>query len=132
MAKNVMLISQMDDWDRETCAVKNAPLLTAGELFTIRILPENKCFDSPEQTCIQTEWAGIADIAGILLGNSIACIDCFADVEVGISYELDCVFVESGASSSFLLDMYAFGIGQFETPLPKIFDMQLQLACLTR
>ena len=61
MAKTVMPTSQMYDQSWDACAVKNVPLLTAGELFTIRVLPENDCFDSPEQTCIQTGWIGIAE-----------------------------------------------------------------------
>jgi hypothetical protein len=115
MAKTVAPISQMCGEGGLMRADKMS-LLTAGELFTIRVLPETGYFDGPPQNYIQIEWITIAEVLNEAITDSI----CFADAEadVGGLEDLDYDFSESSMSGSFLLETYRLGIGCFEMLLP--------------
>ncbi len=111
MAKPAAPISQKmygEGWD--VCTDEKTPLLTAGELFTIRILPEANCFDGPTQNCIQIEWISIAEVLDEGNNDSI----CLAEADAGGLEELAYDFSESSISVSFLLEVYVLGIGCFE------------------
>ncbi len=127
MAKSAAPISQMYGEGGDVCTDKKAPLLTAGELelFTISILPEAGCFDSPKQSYIQIEWISIAEV----LGNATADSGCLVEADAGGFEELSCDFSGSSMSVLFLLKAYGLGIGCFEKLPPQgTVDMQPQLA----
>ena len=116
IAKTVAPISQQqygEGWDVR--ADEKMPLLTAGELFTIRVLPEIGCFDGPAQNCIQIEWITIAEVLNGATADSI----CLAEADAGGLEDLVYDFSESSMSSSFLVEMYRLGIGCFEMLLPQ-------------
>ena len=116
MAKTAMPISQQqygEGWDVR--ADEKIPLLTAGELFTIRILPETGYFDGPAQNYIQIEWITIAEVLNEATTDSI----CLAEADASGLEDLGYDFSESSMSSSFLLEMYRLGIGCFEMLLPQ-------------
>jgi len=125
IAKTAAPISQMYGEGGDVCTDKKAPLLTAGELFTISILPEANCFDSPKQSYIQIEWISIAEV----LDNATTDSGCLIEADAGGFEELSCDFSGSSMSGSFLLKAYGLGIGCFEKPPPQgTVDMQPQLA----
>ena len=125
MAKTAAPISQMYGEGGDVCTDKKAPLLTAGELFTISILPEVSCFDSPKQSYIQIEWISIAEV----LDNATTDSGRLVEADAGGFEELSCDFSESSMSGSFLLKAYGLGIGCFEKLPPQgTVDMQPQLA----
>ena len=115
MAKTIVPISQMYGEGREVRADEKTPLLTAGELFTIRILPEISYFDGPAQICIQIEWISIAEVLDEASNDSI----CLFEADVGGFEDLGYDFSESSVSVSFLLEAYGLGIGCFEELLPQ-------------
>jgi hypothetical protein len=86
------------------------PLLTAGELFTIRILPETGCFDGPAQNCIQFEWISIVEVLDKANNDS----SCLFEADAGGLDDLGYDFSESSISVSFLLEAYGLGIGCLE------------------
>ena len=114
MAKTAAPISQMYGEGGLVRADEKMPLLTAGELFTISVLPETGCFDGPAQNCIQIEWISIAEVLDEANNDSSCLFDADAD---GLG-DLDYDFSESSMSSSFLLEAYVLGIGYFEELLP--------------
>lgn len=129
MAKTAAPISQMYGEGGEVCTDKKALLLTAGELFTISILPEASCFDSPKQSYIQIEWISIAEV----LDNATTESGCLVEADAGGFEELSCDFSGSSMSGSFLLKAYGLGIGCFEKlPPQRTVDMQPQLAFASR
>lgn len=115
MAKTASPISQMYGEGGQVCTDQKAAFLTAGELFTISILSEADCFDSPKQSLIQTEWISITAI----LDNATTDSGCLIEADGGGFEELSCDFSGSGMSGSFLLEAYGFGIGCFKAPLPE-------------
>lgn len=115
MAKTAAPISQMYSEGGDVCADEKTPLLMAGELFTIRVLPESGCFDGPAQNCIQIEWISIAEVLDEANNDSI----CLAEADAGGLEELAYDFSESSISGSFLLEVYVLGIGCFETLPPQ-------------
>jgi hypothetical protein len=111
MAKTIAPIPQkMYGEGGDVCADEKTPLLTAGELFTIRILPETGCFDGPAQNCIQIEWITITEILDDTNNDSV----CLAEADAGGLEELVYDFSESSMSGSFLLEVYVLGVGCFE------------------
>lgn len=129
MAKTAAPISQMYGEGGEVCTDKKALLLTAGELFTISILPEASCFDSPKQSYIQIEWISIAEV----LDNGTTDSGCLVEADAGGFEELSCDFSGSSMSGSFLLKAYGLGIGCFKKLPPQgTVDMQPQLAFASR
>jgi hypothetical protein len=115
MAKTVAPISQMYGEGGYVRADKKVSLLTAGELFTIRVLPETGYFDGPPQNYIQIEWMTIAEVLNEAATDSI----CFAETDAGGLEVLDYDFSESSMSGSFLLEVYRLGIGCFVELLPQ-------------
>jgi hypothetical protein len=116
MAKPAAPISQMyGEGGLVRADDEKMSLLTAGELFTIRVLPESGCFDGPAQNCIQIEWISIAEVLDE--GNNDS--SCLAEADAGGLEELHCDFSESSISGSFLLEVYVLGIGCFETLPPQ-------------
>jgi hypothetical protein len=115
MAKPAAPISQIYGEGGDVRADEKTPLLTAGELFTIRILPETGCFDGPAQNCIQIEWITITEILDEANNDS----SCLFEADAGGLEDLSYDFSESSMSASFLLEVYVLGIGCFETLLPQ-------------
>jgi len=127
MAKTAAPISQMYGEGGDVCTDKDKKvlLLTAGELFTISILSEANCFDSPKQSYIQIEWISIAEV----LNNATTDRGRLVEADAGGFEELSCDFSGSSMSGSFLLKVYGLGIGCFEKLPPQgMVDMQPQLA----
>ncbi len=115
MAKTVAPISQRYGEGGLVRADEKTPLLTAGELFTIHLLPEISYFDGPAQICIQIEWISIAEVLDEANNDSI----CLAEADAGGLEDLGYDFSESSMSDSFLLEAYGLGIGCFEELLPQ-------------
>jgi len=125
MAKTAAPISQMYGEGGDVCTDKKAPLLTAGELFTISISSEAGCFDSPKQSCIQIEWISIAEV----LDNATTDSGRLVEADAGGFEELSCDFSGSSMSVLFLLKAHGLGIGCFEKLPPQgTVDIQPQLA----
>ncbi len=115
MAKTTAPISQRYSEGGDVRADEKTPLLTAGELFTIRILPEISYFDGPAQNYIQIEWISITEVLDETNNDNI----CLAEADAGGLEELVYDFSESSRSGSFLLEVYRLGIGYFEMLLPQ-------------
>jgi len=120
MAKDTASISQQTQMFSQVdnvCADKQAPYLTAGELFTVRALPEIACFDSPAQSYIQIEWISISEILDDTTGKSNHTIEMYP----GDFEELCFALSEPSVTGLFLLVApHRLGIGYYETPLPLL------------
>jgi hypothetical protein len=118
MAKDTASISrqtQMFSDVDNVCSDKHAPFLTAGELFTVRLLPETACFDGPAQNCIRVECISITEILDNTTGKSNHAVEIYTCDFEQLSFELS----ESSMIVLFLLATpYGPGVVFYETPLP--------------
>lgn len=119
MAKSTASISrgtQMFDECENVCADEQGPWLTAGELFTISILPEISFFDSPLQSYTTAELISIAEILDDTSGKSRPV----TEMEPGEFEEVS--FAPSDSSIMVLFVMappYELMTGYYKMPLPK-------------
>ena len=71
MSRGTQIFGEVDN----LCADEQRPWLTAGELFTVDILPEISFFDSPVQSNITAECISIAEILDCTSGQSRPAVE---------------------------------------------------------
>lgn len=97
-------------------ADEQGPYLSAGELFTISVLPEIACFDRPAQSYILVERITIAEILDDTSGRGYSVVE----TEPGEFEDVSFVASEAGIMALFVMALpYQLATGYYETPLPE-------------
>jgi hypothetical protein len=112
MSRGTQIFGEVDNLRAD----EQRPWLTAGELFTVDILPEISFFDSREQSYITVECIRIAEILDDAYGKSCPVIEMYPCEFEKVS------FAPSESSIMYLFVMappYELMTGYYKMPLPK-------------